>query len=180
MQVSKTKTQKPEDEWKCSACTRVNQSIPMIGCDSCDQWFHWSCVGIVVEPRPEDVWICSDCRRVKPLKKKRKEGISKESYSSTPSSTRPLAGKKGPKIKTGSGLVVQTAKTSSTPSVSKKNVPNPTSIASSSSKASSTYKSSSVTKHSYIANNPMTSSGIVSSFTEPSSQGWMCAYCKVW
>lgn len=41
----------------------------MIGCDSCDSWYHFKCVGISVEPRKEEVWICADCRRVKPKKK---------------------------------------------------------------------------------------------------------------
>lgn len=70
-----------DNEWSCHSCTRVDESIPMIGCDSCDHWFHWSCVGIVVEPDKNQVWICSDCRRVKPLKKtkdkfSRKSGVT--------------------------------------------------------------------------------------------------------
>lgn len=131
----------------------------MIGCDSCDSWFHWSCVGIVVEPRKEDVWICSDCRRVKPLKKKKKDfANSKESYTSTASSTRPSSGiKKGPKVKTGSGL----------PSSIKKSLPSqPSSSSSSSVVKSSVHTASSSTSETM--------------HPAPSSQQWMCTSCKTW
>lgn len=41
----------------------------MIGCDSCDSWHHWHCVGVSAEPPKDEPWICSECRRVKPKKK---------------------------------------------------------------------------------------------------------------
>lgn len=36
----------------------------MIGCDGCDKWFHWSCVGINQKNKPgkKDDWFCPDCR----------------------------------------------------------------------------------------------------------------------
>jgi hypothetical protein len=73
------KTSAVDNEWSCHSCSRVDDSIPMIGCDSCDHWFHWSCVGIVVEPDKNQVWICSDCRRVKPLKKNNKDKFARKS-----------------------------------------------------------------------------------------------------
>ncbi len=29
-----------------------------IGCDNCNKWFHWACVGIQTEP---DSYLCTDC-----------------------------------------------------------------------------------------------------------------------
>ena len=139
----------------------------MIGCDSCDSWFHWSCVGIVVEPRKEDVWICSDCRRVKPLKKKKKDfASSKESYTPTASSTRPSSGvKKGPKVKTGSGLPFSSSSSSSS---IKKSLP---------SQSSSSSSSSSVVKSSV---HTTSSSTLETMHPASSSQQWMCTSCKTW
>ena len=169
-----TVTKKPEsgpavgDEWKCSSCTRVDESIPMIGCDSCDSWFHWSCVGVVAEPRKEDVWICSDCRRVKPLKKsKDKFRVSSSSrYSGTLSSTRPSSGSSsgksssGPIVKTGSGHLKK-----------------------SSSKTSSSAITASVTNVAVAAGgvNTKFSKEITSLSSDVSSkqQGWMCASCRI-
>ena len=36
----------------------------MIGCDGCDKWFHWSCVGINQKNKPgkKDDWFCPDCK----------------------------------------------------------------------------------------------------------------------
>lgn len=27
--------------WICPACNRQDDGSPMIGCDKCDEWFHW-------------------------------------------------------------------------------------------------------------------------------------------
>jgi hypothetical protein len=27
--------------WICPSCNRHDESVPMIGCDSCDDWYHW-------------------------------------------------------------------------------------------------------------------------------------------
>ena len=34
----------------------------MIGCDKCDDWYHWSCVGIKREPRKDSNWYCKNCK----------------------------------------------------------------------------------------------------------------------
>jgi len=32
--------------WICPNCARQDDGSPMIGCDTCDDWYHWLCVGI--------------------------------------------------------------------------------------------------------------------------------------
>jgi transcription initiation factor TFIID subunit 3 len=27
--------------WICPCCNKPDDSNPMIGCDSCDDWYHW-------------------------------------------------------------------------------------------------------------------------------------------
>ena len=36
----------------------------MIGCDGCDKWYHWSCVGINQKNKPgkKDDWFCPNCQ----------------------------------------------------------------------------------------------------------------------
>ena len=40
----------------------------MIGCDGCDKWFHWTCVGINQSNKPgkNDDWFCKKCTTKKP------------------------------------------------------------------------------------------------------------------
>jgi len=163
------------EEWKCTFCSRADPSIPMIGCDSCDSWYHWSCVGIVSEPRKEEVWICSDCRRVKPLKKKKKDLDVKETFTSTSSSTRPGKSsiKTGPKFKTGSG--VSGVKVSSLTKVSTTTTSASSSLSLSSNKPESVGTKEDASVHPSIDSSRRTSLG-----GEGSSQGWMCASCKTW
>jgi len=30
-----------KEVWICPACGKVDDGTPMIGCDSCDAWYHW-------------------------------------------------------------------------------------------------------------------------------------------
>ncbi|XP_057332833.1 transcription initiation factor TFIID subunit 3-like isoform X2 [Microplitis mediator] len=47
--------------WICPACGREDNGTPMIGCDDCDAWYHWICIGMHVPP-PHDVnWYCKRC-----------------------------------------------------------------------------------------------------------------------
>ncbi|XP_050527635.1 transcription initiation factor TFIID subunit 3-like [Daktulosphaira vitifoliae] len=65
--------------WVCPSCTKRDDGSPMIGCDGCDAWYHWVCVGIQCPPDCA-VWYCMTCLAVKraavskrgrpPLKKK--------------------------------------------------------------------------------------------------------------
>lgn len=47
--------------WICPACGRVDDGTPMIGCDGCDAWYHWICVGIKEPPNKNDDWFCRVC-----------------------------------------------------------------------------------------------------------------------
>lgn len=47
--------------WVCPVCgIEEDESQPMIGCDECNDWLHWSCVGLENEPT-EELWFCPDC-----------------------------------------------------------------------------------------------------------------------
>ena len=59
--------------WICPACGRVDDGSPMIGCDGCDAWYHWVCVGIKVPPGKED-WYCRVCIMQK--KEQQADGLS--------------------------------------------------------------------------------------------------------
>ncbi|KAJ6635527.1 Transcription initiation factor TFIID subunit 3 [Pseudolycoriella hygida] len=51
--------------WICPACGRVDDGTPMIGCDGCDAWYHWVCVGIQVPPDANEDWYCRNlCEEV--------------------------------------------------------------------------------------------------------------------
>ena len=59
----------------------------MIGCDNCNNWFHWSCLGITKDPQ-EDSWFCSACINKQQqiemkFKKKRKPDEHQEETSHT-------------------------------------------------------------------------------------------------
>ncbi|XP_017469701.1 PREDICTED: transcription initiation factor TFIID subunit 3 [Rhagoletis zephyria] len=47
--------------WICPACGKVDDGSPMIGCDGCDAWYHWICVGISVAPKDNEDWFCRVC-----------------------------------------------------------------------------------------------------------------------
>ncbi|XP_008178376.1 transcription initiation factor TFIID subunit 3 isoform X1 [Acyrthosiphon pisum] len=71
--------------WICPTCGKQDDGSPMVGCDGCDAWYHWVCVGIQCPPDCA-VWYCPTCllkraergvtapvekaKRGRPLKKK--------------------------------------------------------------------------------------------------------------
>lgn len=63
--------------WICPTCGKQDDGSPMIGCDTCDDWYHWVCVGIQVPPNDDVNWYCPRClsqhkqRGPPPEKKKR-------------------------------------------------------------------------------------------------------------
>lgn len=44
--------------WICPTCTLPDDGSPMIGCDDCEDWYHWDCVGIYSEPPEDEKWYC--------------------------------------------------------------------------------------------------------------------------
>merc|ERR1711994_135362 len=59
--VGKYVDQDGREIWICPGCGKQDDGSPMIGCDSCDDWYHWVCVNIHQEPADED-WFCPRCR----------------------------------------------------------------------------------------------------------------------
>ena len=50
------------NQWQCPTCKKsVDNVQPSICCDDCDNWYHWSCVGITIAPDEDDSWFCSPC-----------------------------------------------------------------------------------------------------------------------
>ncbi|GJQ67755.1 hypothetical protein Trydic_g21073 [Trypoxylus dichotomus] len=70
--------------WICPGCDKQDDGSPMIGCDDCDAWYHWVCVGIQVPPDDNENWYCRHCLAKKrevlqtDRKKKRKKREKKE------------------------------------------------------------------------------------------------------
>lgn len=54
-----------EKEYICPQCEKPDNGTPMIGCDKCDEWYHWQCVGILTAPKPEANWMCTRCKKKK-------------------------------------------------------------------------------------------------------------------
>lgn len=57
--------------WICPGCNKADDGSPMIGCDGCDDWYHWPCVGLTAEPEV-DQWFCTKCDSKKKDKKHKK------------------------------------------------------------------------------------------------------------
>ncbi|KAK7102595.1 transcription initiation factor TFIID subunit 3-like [Littorina saxatilis] len=65
--------------WICPSCKLQDDGSPMIGCDKCDDWYHWVCVGINSEPPEEELWFCPRCKsKLKQDKPKAKRGRKKK------------------------------------------------------------------------------------------------------
>uniref|UniRef100_A0A914N0C4 PHD-type domain-containing protein n=1 Tax=Meloidogyne incognita TaxID=6306 RepID=A0A914N0C4_MELIC len=54
-----------EDVWICPVCSvaYVENGPDMVACDTCDRWFHWSCVGILIPPPDNASWYCNECKK---------------------------------------------------------------------------------------------------------------------
>ena len=59
-------------DYHCPECGLRDDGSPMIGCDGCDSWVHWTCVGITREPPSDEEWFCPACLRSKQSGKKKK------------------------------------------------------------------------------------------------------------
>ncbi|VDK71933.1 unnamed protein product [Litomosoides sigmodontis] len=65
--------------WICPECSvaYVEGATDMVGCDACDNWFHWNCVGLLVAPPDDAPWYCQNCAK----KKFKKKSVAKSSTS---------------------------------------------------------------------------------------------------
>ena len=57
------KADKQQQQYKCGVCRAIfeeetEETEMWIGCEECDSWYHWRCVGITVEP---DTYTCTTC-----------------------------------------------------------------------------------------------------------------------
>ncbi|XP_043468256.1 transcription initiation factor TFIID subunit 3 isoform X1 [Leptopilina heterotoma] len=67
--------------WICPACGSQDDGSPMVGCDDCDAWYHWVCVGMQVPPASNEDWYCRQCLSKKQElhhDKKKKKGKKKK------------------------------------------------------------------------------------------------------
>ncbi|XP_059469776.1 transcription initiation factor TFIID subunit 3 isoform X2 [Neocloeon triangulifer] len=66
--------------WICPACKGPDDCTPMIGCDDCDAWYHWACVGIQVPPDEDVSWYCKECivRKQSSFSDKKKKKVKKK------------------------------------------------------------------------------------------------------
>ncbi|KAK3517228.1 hypothetical protein QTP70_001140 [Hemibagrus guttatus] len=58
--------------WICPGCNKPDDGSPMIGCDECDDWYHWPCVGLAAAPPEDQSWFCVKCSGKKKDKKTKK------------------------------------------------------------------------------------------------------------
>ncbi|KAF1768152.1 hypothetical protein GCK72_008114 [Caenorhabditis remanei] len=62
--------------WYCPVCSVVYANDKyMVGCDKCEHWFHWDCVGLTAEPS-DSKWYCPRCINKKKTKKNKKRKAS--------------------------------------------------------------------------------------------------------
>merc|ERR1711911_416068 len=59
-----------DEVWICPMCKRQDDGSPMIGCDSCDDWYHNACLKILTVPTGE--WYCPKCEKKRNDQKKKK------------------------------------------------------------------------------------------------------------
>uniref|UniRef100_A0A0N4ZU24 PHD-type domain-containing protein n=1 Tax=Parastrongyloides trichosuri TaxID=131310 RepID=A0A0N4ZU24_PARTI len=67
-----------ETLWICPKChVAYNEDAEMVGCDKCESWYHFHCVGLIVAPAEHESWFCEDCLK-KESTKDRKRKNSKD------------------------------------------------------------------------------------------------------
>jgi len=49
-------------------CRSSREDEEMVACDSCDEWFHISCLGLKRVPKSKN-WFCKECKKKKAMKK---------------------------------------------------------------------------------------------------------------
>ncbi|OUC39539.1 PHD-finger [Trichinella nativa] len=55
-----------DDDWYCPYCfLGERKGVAMVGCDGCDNWFHYDCAGVITEPPSNEPWYCNGCSGVR-------------------------------------------------------------------------------------------------------------------
>ncbi|KRY93622.1 Transcription initiation factor TFIID subunit 3 [Trichinella pseudospiralis] len=55
-----------DDDWYCPYCfLGERKGVAMVGCDGCDNWFHYDCAGVITEPPSNEPWYCNGCSNVR-------------------------------------------------------------------------------------------------------------------
>lgn len=55
------------DPTQCGKCREWEEEEKMIGCEECEEWFHFRCTELLHsgnEPSPDEDWYCEKCRVV--------------------------------------------------------------------------------------------------------------------
>lgn len=99
--------------WICPGCKLPDDGSPMIGCDNCDEWYHWPCVGIKTQPAEDAQWFCPRCQ----AKKKKSADKQKSSSGGQSSSSSSLTGKTNKKSSSAASSSSIKAAASSSPPV---------------------------------------------------------------
>lgn len=50
-----------DKEWLCPTCNGPDNGDLMIGCDTCDLWYHLRCTNLKRAPKDEEKWSCIKC-----------------------------------------------------------------------------------------------------------------------
>jgi hypothetical protein len=50
-----------EKEWLCPTCNGPDNGDLMVGCDTCDLWYHLRCTNLKRPPKEEEKWSCIKC-----------------------------------------------------------------------------------------------------------------------
>ena len=47
--------------WICPGCGKLDDGSSMIGCEICEDWYHFICIGIGPDPAANQYWYCPRC-----------------------------------------------------------------------------------------------------------------------
>ena len=59
----------------CPICRIEDEQIPMIECNTCDQWYHFKCQNIRRRPNEDTRWDCRQCRTQKQKRSTKSPGV---------------------------------------------------------------------------------------------------------
>jgi hypothetical protein len=61
VELTKRIQMKKIQPWSCGQCFNEIEEVRSIGCDSCLNWFHYSCGGVKSDPKTK-YWFCKKCK----------------------------------------------------------------------------------------------------------------------